>query len=206
MYHFFDDPIALERVVAEVEPLEAGGTLAANLARHALQRGYAATIYTYNLRAFDPTWFDRSDVDLSERLRLAARVKLWGRLREATRAYLDFLARRRASRAGPNALLRAPAERRSAEGPRGRCRGSRPPHGRRGTRACGGTPFVSARERRRLPTGTRRSGRGAPPDHPTGERKDVAHVARTQPGVDTRRVAQAPGRCAGYTPPLGERL
>ena len=64
VYHFFDDPIALERVVAEVEPLEAGGTLAANLARHALRRGYAATIYTYNLRVFDPTWFDRSGRNL----------------------------------------------------------------------------------------------------------------------------------------------
>jgi hypothetical protein len=92
VYRFHGDPIALERVVAEVEPLEAGGTLAANLARHALRRGYAATIYTYNLRVFDPTWFGRPGVDLAERLRLAARVKPGERLREATDAYLDFLA------------------------------------------------------------------------------------------------------------------
>jgi hypothetical protein len=92
VYRFFGDPIALDRVVEEVEPLEAGGTLAANLARHALRRGYAATIYTYNLRVFDPTWFGRPGIDLAERLRSAARVKRWGRLREATGAYLDYLA------------------------------------------------------------------------------------------------------------------
>jgi hypothetical protein len=55
VYRFFEDPIPLDRVIAEVEPLKAGGTLAVNLARHALGRGYAATIYTYNPRVFDPT-------------------------------------------------------------------------------------------------------------------------------------------------------
>ena len=37
--------------------VEGGGTLDVLLACHALRRGYAATIYTYNLQLFDPTWF-----------------------------------------------------------------------------------------------------------------------------------------------------
>jgi hypothetical protein len=91
VYRFFGDPIPLARVIAEVEPLKTGGTLAVNLARHALRRGYAATVYTYNLRVFDPTWFARSDVDLGDRLRLQAQLKTEKKLREATGAYLDFL-------------------------------------------------------------------------------------------------------------------
>jgi hypothetical protein len=91
VYRYFDDSIPLARVIGEVEPIKRGGTLAVNLARHALRRGYAATLYTYNLRVFDPTWFARPGVDLAERLRLQARAKTKERLREATTAYLDFL-------------------------------------------------------------------------------------------------------------------
>jgi hypothetical protein len=91
VYRYFDDTISLEQVIAEVEPIKRGGTLAVNLARHALRRGYAATLYTYNLRAFDPTWFTRPGVDLAERLRLQARAKTSERLLEATEAYLEFL-------------------------------------------------------------------------------------------------------------------
>jgi hypothetical protein len=91
VYRYFDDTISLAQVMAEVEPIKRGGTLAVNLARHALGRGYAATLYTYNLRAFDPTWFTRPGVDLAERLRLQARAKTSERLLEATGAYLEFL-------------------------------------------------------------------------------------------------------------------
>ena len=33
-------------------------TLAVLLGCHALRRGYEATIYTFNLQVFDPTWFE----------------------------------------------------------------------------------------------------------------------------------------------------
>jgi hypothetical protein len=68
-----------------------GGTLAVFLASHALRRGYRATIYTYNLRVFDPSWF-REGVDLPARLRAQAVHKDRPRLRAATEAYLEFLA------------------------------------------------------------------------------------------------------------------
>ena len=62
------------------------------LAQHALKRGYEATIYTYNLTTFDPTWFQAPGIDISERLRLQARAKQDRPLRRATEGYLDFLA------------------------------------------------------------------------------------------------------------------
>jgi hypothetical protein len=91
VYGYYGDAIPLNQLIAEVEPLKTGGTLAVNLARHALRRGYAATLYTYNLRVFDPTWFTQPGVDLPERLRLQARAKTQEKLREATGAYLDYL-------------------------------------------------------------------------------------------------------------------
>ena len=57
LYRYYGDELPLEAVIEQVESLEGGGTLAVLLACHALRRGYDATIYTYNLKVFDPTWF-----------------------------------------------------------------------------------------------------------------------------------------------------
>jgi hypothetical protein len=90
VYRYFGDGIPLERVVAEVGRLPTGGTLAVLLACHALRRGYRATIYSYNLRVFDPTWF-RPGVNLPAKLREQADAKRDnGRLQRATQAYLEF--------------------------------------------------------------------------------------------------------------------
>ena len=69
VYRFYGDPIELAQVIHEVVPLESGGTLAVQLACHALRRGYRATLYTYNLALFDPTWFATPERDIAERLR-----------------------------------------------------------------------------------------------------------------------------------------
>lgn len=92
VYRYYDDELALQQVIDEVHPLEGGGTLEVLLACHALRRGYQATIYTYNLKVFDPTWFDSPDTDLSAKLRQQSKVKTGKKLKVATRAYLDFLA------------------------------------------------------------------------------------------------------------------
>jgi len=89
IYRYYGDDIALATVVNETTTLPEGGTLAVSLACHALGRGYDATIYTYNLLLFDPTWFsDDSDIPrlLTEQLRARPDHKLG----LATRAYLDF--------------------------------------------------------------------------------------------------------------------
>lgn len=101
VYRYYGDPIPLEQVIDECENLETGGTLAVCLACHALRRGFNATIYTYTLEVFDPTWFNPSgepsrDVDLPAKLaaRLDAKKehRQEVRIRADIRNFLDFLA------------------------------------------------------------------------------------------------------------------
>ena len=93
VYRFHGDELPLQEVIAEVPPLPTGGTLGVLLACHALLRGYQATIYTYNLQMFDPTWFAPRPRDLAPLLR--AQLERKGgdfRMQMATDAYLQFLA------------------------------------------------------------------------------------------------------------------
>ena len=71
------------------------------MACHALARGYDATIYTYNLQIFDPTWFDQgttqprslglATVDLAAKLKAQLEAKPDWKIEFATVAYLNFL-------------------------------------------------------------------------------------------------------------------
>ncbi len=90
VYRYYGDQIDISRVVSEVPMLEDGGTLAVMLGCHALRNGYEATIFTYNLQMFDPSWFS-DDVVLADRLRSQAEFKQDPKLRTATAAYLEFL-------------------------------------------------------------------------------------------------------------------
>jgi len=90
VYHYYGEQIGLSEIIRTVRPVQGGGTLAANLGVHALERGYSATIYTYNLLTFDPTWF-RKGIDLREKLLLQAKIKNIPKLNEATEAYINFL-------------------------------------------------------------------------------------------------------------------
>lgn len=91
IYHYFGDEIPLPRLAKEITRVRGGGTLAVFLANHALERGYKATLYTYNLHLFDPTWFHPPVPDLPRRLREQALFKNKSRLSVATEAYLRFL-------------------------------------------------------------------------------------------------------------------
>lgn len=90
VYGYFGDAISLEQTIEEVESLDEGGTLDVFLACHALARGYRATIYTYNLSVFDPTWFS-GDVDLHEKLAQQAKHKHSRKLQRATSGYRRYL-------------------------------------------------------------------------------------------------------------------
>jgi hypothetical protein len=93
VYRYHGLELPLEQVIREVSVLESAGTLAVYLAQHALRSGFDATIHTYNLSVFDPSWFDPPVDDLSSRLRAQAQEKPDdARLQVATLAYLDFLA------------------------------------------------------------------------------------------------------------------
>jgi hypothetical protein len=91
IYRHYGDDVSLERVIAEMRMLDRGGTLDVFLANHALERGYAVTLFTYNLELFDPSWFDLSSEELRERLKAQAEIKRWRRLQAATRGYDEFL-------------------------------------------------------------------------------------------------------------------
>jgi len=91
LYGYYDDRVPLETLITDVQRLEEGGTLGVFLAGHALRRGYDASIYTYNLQVFDPSWFGSEPVDLADRLRRQLVAKDEPKLRVASQAYIDFL-------------------------------------------------------------------------------------------------------------------
>ncbi len=61
------------------------------MACHALARGYKATIYTYNVHVFDPTWFQPGANSLADRLAAQEQASSSKRVRLACHEYLDFL-------------------------------------------------------------------------------------------------------------------
>ncbi len=91
IYRYFGEDVPLDRIISEVPHLKEGGTLAVQLACHALERGYRARIYTYNLQIFDPTWFAAGPDYLRERLGAQMQKKKVAKLRAASRYYLKFL-------------------------------------------------------------------------------------------------------------------
>lgn len=90
VYRYYGDHVALDQVIREVTSLEGGGTLGVMLANHALSRGYQATIYTYNLMIFDPTWF-RPGVALKEKLEQRSQVVKDAKQGIAIQQYTRFL-------------------------------------------------------------------------------------------------------------------
>ncbi|MEO8495433.1 MAG: C39 family peptidase, partial [Planctomycetota bacterium] len=94
VYGYHGEALPLEQVIAETATLSEGGTLGALLGQHALARGYDATIYTFNLRVFDPTWFDEHGHGrpvLRDKLAEQIVAKENDKLQYAGRAYQGFL-------------------------------------------------------------------------------------------------------------------
>ncbi len=91
LYNYFGDTLSLDQVISEVKNLHNGGTLATLLGYHALKRGYQATLYTYHLSVFDPTWFEKTKEELILLLKDQLIYKNGRKLRIATEAYIRFL-------------------------------------------------------------------------------------------------------------------
>ena len=92
IYQHYGDSISLTRVTSEIPRARGGGTLAVWLGCHALARGYKATLYTYNLNVFDPSWFGDEGIDMRERLHSQMKHKRSSKLLWASRGYRRFLA------------------------------------------------------------------------------------------------------------------
>lgn len=93
IYRYWGENEPLADVIGRTRRLDRGGTIAVFLACDALRKGYRATIYTYNLKVFDPTWF-AAGVDIAERLKRQLEAKYDPRLKldHVTEGYLEFLA------------------------------------------------------------------------------------------------------------------
>lgn len=91
VYRYWGGASDLEQLIERTHKLEHGGTFAIFLACDALRQGYQATLYTYNLTVFDPSWF-APGVDIAERLRRQREAKPNdARLQRVTPGYLEFL-------------------------------------------------------------------------------------------------------------------
>lgn len=90
IYRYWGEDAHLPDIIARTRKMELGGTFAIFLACDALRQGYQATIYTYNLTVFDPTWF-APGVDIAKRLQRQREVKTDARLQYVTEGYLEFL-------------------------------------------------------------------------------------------------------------------
>lgn len=96
VYRYWGAQVPLAEVVAAVPRLDDGGTIAASLGADALRRGFRATLYTYNLRIFDPSWFDSAGRSLPAeqlvaKLRAQAAAKDKEKLSFVTDAFIEFL-------------------------------------------------------------------------------------------------------------------
>ena len=92
VFRHYGDARTFDDVAAGVRRNDDGGTLGVYLAQAAVEMGYRVTIYSYNLRVFDPTWSELSADKLQAKLRTRAAVKDEPKLQETILAYADFLA------------------------------------------------------------------------------------------------------------------
>lgn len=92
LYNYYKDPISLLDVIQQTRSLRGGGTLAVLLAIHALKRGYKATIFTYDLKVFDPSWFKYQPIKMVRVLKEQMKVKASRKkLMVASKGYIKFL-------------------------------------------------------------------------------------------------------------------
>ena len=94
IYDYYDYAIELERIITEIPFLETGGTLEVFLGTHALDHGFKARMYTFNLDVFDPTWFFPKPLDpkqLIDKLHLVIQAKKNRKIDIACLAYIEFL-------------------------------------------------------------------------------------------------------------------
>lgn len=91
VYSHLGYKIPLKKLISEIEFLEEGGTLGVFLGIDALKRGFKATIYSYNLKIFDPTWSKLKMPELREKLVQLHKAKHAPKLKKAIDAYIRFI-------------------------------------------------------------------------------------------------------------------
>ncbi|MBX3268792.1 MAG: C39 family peptidase [Sandaracinaceae bacterium] len=87
------DPRSFLELAARVERNPDGGTVGVHLGRAAIELGYEVTLFSCNLRVFDPTWAGLSAAALTAKLAARAAAVTDPRLAAIAMAYVDFLER-----------------------------------------------------------------------------------------------------------------
>ncbi|PWJ59707.1 MULTISPECIES: peptidase-C39 like family protein [unclassified Fibrobacter] len=83
--------LSLQQLISEIEFLEEGGTLGVFLGIDALKRGFKVTIYSYNLKIFDPSWSGLKMPELRAKLVQLHKAKHAPKLKKAIEAYIRFI-------------------------------------------------------------------------------------------------------------------
>lgn len=91
VYRYFRLDKPVQEVIAETPRNPDGGTQAVHLGTSALSNGFQATIYSYNLRVFDPTWHNLDSVALIQKLREREHAVESARQRRSLKAHAKFL-------------------------------------------------------------------------------------------------------------------
>ena len=91
VYQYYHENVALDSVINSIEYLTEGGTLAVMLGIDALKRDFQAEIITFNLKIFDPSWFQDDNIDLVSKLKAQLKHKKAPKFRQASLAYIRFL-------------------------------------------------------------------------------------------------------------------
>lgn len=93
VYHHYGLDLPLQDIVTQVRPIEGGGTICPNLGLHALRQGFAATLYPFSLRVFDPTWYGLGRAALLDKLdERRERCRNRRKMPVVVDAYREFLA------------------------------------------------------------------------------------------------------------------
>lgn len=91
VYHYYGKDRQLERLIRDTRQNPEGGTLGVYLGLRALEDGFKVTAFSYNLRVFDPTWFDLDRSSLVEKLSARLAVVESVKLKRTLKAHLEFL-------------------------------------------------------------------------------------------------------------------
>ena len=91
VYEFYGHQSSLPAIIADTPTQADGGTIGVYLGLSALREGFSARVYSYNLRVFDPTWFDLDVASLVDRLRRRRQAVSGEKLMWAITGYMKFL-------------------------------------------------------------------------------------------------------------------
>lgn len=93
IYQFYGKNFDLHELIEDVREFEEGGTISVHLATDALDRGFQTTLYTYNLRVFDPTWWNLPRGEMIHKLKQRIAHLNQKKDVEAHQAFVEYLER-----------------------------------------------------------------------------------------------------------------